>query len=390
MPRGWAADVEPVAVDSASRLMPLQPSVVSSPRQEPAVSPRRKRLSPRHRQLETAHAGFEHDMAMQRALQAARACAMGGELKGGSTPRRSPRRLAPLGGQGSSHVSSGRSLRARPQNMDGRPPAADYVLTTWKYNLKLFEPKSSGGNRDATPFSPSAAPYAGVAPSVASALADVLQMDSQADILPPSMPPSHLTPPPTADVMLADERRLGRRDMIAVDPKSRRSQSPPKESRMETPLTPLDASMGHESALELPGVGSMTGARSGRLLQQFFLQNGLCDEQIIGQLRKVEWFRSMSLQGLKDLYSRSRHKFSPRYTTIIREGNLGDSFYVLLQGLVRCTSAATGLNVILGVGASFGEGALITKARADPPPHQPWSPTLESLLLALPARPIRA
>ena len=68
---------------------------------------------------------------------------------------------------------------------------------------------------------------------------------------------------------------------------------------------------------------------------------------------------------LHELYARSRHKFSPRYTTIYREASIGDAFYVLLQGLVRCSSAATGLSAVYGVGATFGEGALLTKVRRE-------------------------
>lgn len=95
-------------------------------------------------------------------------------------------------------------------------------------------------------------------------------------------------------------------------------------------------------------------------------QHGLGQEQIIGQLRMVKWFRGLSLSDLHTLYGRARHKFFSRYSTIIREGNEGSSFYVLLQGEIRCTSSTRrDFNLVLGAGASFGEGALVTQVRRE-------------------------
>ena len=94
-------------------------------------------------------------------------------------------------------------------------------------------------------------------------------------------------------------------------------------------------------------------------------QHGLTDEQIVGQLRKVKWFKTLPHKDLQSLYQRGRHRFFTRYSTILREGNEGAYFYVLLQGQVRCTSVVNGLNVVLGAGSSFGEGALVTKVRRE-------------------------
>lgn len=102
------------------------------------------------------------------------------------------------------------------------------------------------------------------------------------------------------------------------------------------------------------------------LLYQMHLNHGLSDEQIMGQLRKVKWFRTLSLPQTQVLYRRAQHMFFQRYSTIIREGNLGSNFYVLLQGRVHCTSSVKGkVDVVLGPGNSFGEGALVTQVRRE-------------------------
>ena len=54
----------------------------------------------------------------------------------------------------------------------------------------------------------------------------------------------------------------------------------------------------------------------------------------------------------------------PRYSTIIREGNRGAFFYLVLQGQVRVTSEAKGLDILMGEGASFGEASLLSAQRS--------------------------
>ena len=62
------------------------------------------------------------------------------------------------------------------------------------------------------------------------------------------------------------------------------------------------------------------------------LHHGLEEEQIIGQLRKVV----VPAVRLRELHgSTEKHVFrDPRYATILREGVMGGSFHVLLQGQV--------------------------------------------------------
>ena len=106
------------------------------------------------------------------------------------------------------------------------------------------------------------------------------------------------------------------------------------------------------------------------LLSKMHLDHGLSDEQILGQLRKVQWFRSLSFTQLRVLYARAKHMFFSRYSTVIREGNEGNAFFLLLQGKVHVSAAALPdgpppVNVTLGAGACFGEGALVATIRRE-------------------------
>ena len=64
------------------------------------------------------------------------------------------------------------------------------------------------------------------------------------------------------------------------------------------------------------------------------------------------------------LVRRVKHRMVPRWSTIIREGAVGSIFYVLLKGSVQVTSTS-GLNLMLGAGVAFGEGALVTSVRRE-------------------------
>jgi CRP-like cAMP-binding protein len=116
------------------------------------------------------------------------------------------------------------------------------------------------------------------------------------------------------------------------------------------------------------------------LLAKMHLDNGLSDEQILGQLRKVRWFRKLSYAQLRDLYARASHKFFAKYSTVMREGNEGDVCFLLLQGKVRLVTAAAQAkegvhklsaaaagpsSITLGPGACFGEDALLATMRRE-------------------------
>ena len=101
------------------------------------------------------------------------------------------------------------------------------------------------------------------------------------------------------------------------------------------------------------------GADMGYLKKRLQLECGLSEEQIIGQMRRVRWFRSLPHSKLTRLYQRGRRRLFPRYTTIVREGSESNNFYILLHGQVRMHSTVHGTSALLTVGASFGEDALI-------------------------------
>jgi CRP-like cAMP-binding protein len=101
------------------------------------------------------------------------------------------------------------------------------------------------------------------------------------------------------------------------------------------------------------------GADMGYLKERLQLECGLSEEQIIGQMRRVRWFRSLPHSKLTRLYQRGRRRLFPRYTTIVREGSESNNFYILLHGQVRMHSTVHGTSALLTVGSSFGEDALI-------------------------------
>ena len=55
---------------------------------------------------------------------------------------------------------------------------------------------------------------------------------------------------------------------------------------------------------------------------------------MVEQLQKVRWFRKLSRPELVTLAKRGTPIYFPRYSTIIREGNVGQFFYLLLEGQV--------------------------------------------------------
>ena len=87
------------------------------------------------------------------------------------------------------------------------------------------------------------------------------------------------------------------------------------------------------------------------------------DDEVNAMLRRVRFFRMLDEEGLAKLRSRGFVKKAPRYATIIREGVLGQYFYVLLRGKITCTASSGRVNVTLTQGAYFGEGALVAEVR---------------------------
>lgn len=106
--------------------------------------------------------------------------------------------------------------------------------------------------------------------------------------------------------------------------------------------------------------------RSGEQPELTPSQTPLSTDDLVETLRRIQWFRQLPTAQLRTLCDRGRLECCSRYRTIIREGNRGDYFYVLLQGQVHCTSQTKkGLSVRLGPGSSFGEGALVTTVQRE-------------------------
>ena len=97
------------------------------------------------------------------------------------------------------------------------------------------------------------------------------------------------------------------------------------------------------------------------------LEHGLGEAQIVGQLRKAQWFRGVRFSELQALCRRGTQRLFARYSTILREGSEGGgTLFVLLSGQVKCASAIHELNGrVLGEGAAFGEGGLLPGGRRD-------------------------
>ncbi|MCU1426144.1 MAG: cyclic nucleotide-binding protein [Actinomycetia bacterium] len=81
-------------------------------------------------------------------------------------------------------------------------------------------------------------------------------------------------------------------------------------------------------------------------------------EDLIGALRNTALFAFATDRDLRNVTKHAHTVDVDKGTTIVREGEPGDRFYVVLEGLVRVTR--NGRKVCdLGVGKSFGELALL-------------------------------
>ena len=91
---------------------------------------------------------------------------------------------------------------------------------------------------------------------------------------------------------------------------------------------------------------------------------GMSDEDVQRHLGSLKWFAGLSPSQLETLHGRASLQSFPRYSTIIREGNVGSVWYLLLSGLVRIASDQFGISFLLGDGCErprrdFGEAALV-------------------------------
>ena len=76
------------------------------------------------------------------------------------------------------------------------------------------------------------------------------------------------------------------------------------------------------------------------------------------ELARVGLFGALGGEKLTRLADRMRREEVPAGTAIVREGETGDRFYVLLSGVAGVSQSALGDRSILRAGEFFGEVAL--------------------------------
>jgi hypothetical protein len=78
----------------------------------------------------------------------------------------------------------------------------------------------------------------------------------------------------------------------------------------------------------------------------------------VTELARVGLFASLSGDTLKKLAERMRRDEVPSGTVLVREGEPGDRFYVLLSGVAAVSQSSLGERRVLRAGEFFGEVAL--------------------------------
>jgi hypothetical protein len=122
-------------------------------------------------------------------------------------------------------------------------------------------------------------------------------------------------------------------------------------------------SFSHVKPDGLVGFSQLSSRKEQRTVRESFTRR-IAPAHVEAHFRKIQWFKDLPGDELQTLIKRCNHRNAPRWSTIIREGSIGSIFYVLLKGSVRVTSSS-GLDIVLGEGVSFGEGALVTMVRRE-------------------------
>ena len=84
------------------------------------------------------------------------------------------------------------------------------------------------------------------------------------------------------------------------------------------------------------------------------------DTEQFSLLKTLAFFRSFPENELWEVLKISKWRSFPAETVLIKEGDVGDSFFLLVTGTVRVTRGKRLLNV-LGVGDCFGEMSYLAK-----------------------------
>lgn len=101
-----------------------------------------------------------------------------------------------------------------------------------------------------------------------------------------------------------------------------------------------------------------------QLLKKTGFFGGLSDVEVF--LKKIDLFKSLSDRDLSSVVGAITRSEFPSGSVIIREGEIGNEMYILLQGSVQVYTTKNGQDVNIAKlekGAYFGEQALITEQR---------------------------
>ena len=85
------------------------------------------------------------------------------------------------------------------------------------------------------------------------------------------------------------------------------------------------------------------------------------DDPFVDHLRQVTFFSACSRKDLRKLAKRSEDRRVAAGTTVVREGDNGDEFFVILEGTASLSRQGATI-ATLGPGSSFGELALLVNA----------------------------
>jgi len=92
-------------------------------------------------------------------------------------------------------------------------------------------------------------------------------------------------------------------------------------------------------------------------------KGAVSDTEQFSLLKTLTFFRSFPENELWEILKISKWRSFPSETVLIKEGDLGDSFFILITGNVKVTRGKRLLNV-LGVGDCFGEMSYLSKRDA--------------------------
>lgn len=88
--------------------------------------------------------------------------------------------------------------------------------------------------------------------------------------------------------------------------------------------------------------------------------SNVADSELFSQLKQLSFFQGFRENELWEVLRITRSRSFPAETLLIQEGDVGDSFFIIVKGSVKVTRGRRLLNV-LGVGDCFGEMSYLAK-----------------------------